>query len=54
VSRLVHTAVSWELVAAEIAKCEVRCANCHRRRTAAVGGYYRAIAARMRPDSLTR
>jgi hypothetical protein len=54
VSRLVHGAVAWDLVAAEIAKCEVRCANCHRRRTANVLGYYRAIAARMRADALTR
>src|SRR5439155_151817 len=54
VSRLVHTAVSWELVVAEIAKCEVRCANCHRRRTAIVGGHYRAIEASMRSESLTR
>ena len=25
---------SWRTVAAEIAKCDVRCANCHVRRTA--------------------
>jgi hypothetical protein len=54
VSRLVHGAVSWELVVAEIAKCEVRCANCHRRRTAKVGGYYRAVEARMKADAMTR
>ena len=34
VSRLVVDGVSWERVAQEIAKCEVVCANCHRRRTA--------------------
>ena len=33
--KLIHQAYSWEAVAAEIAKCHVRCANCHRRRTAA-------------------
>jgi hypothetical protein len=54
VSRLVHTAVSWDLIAAEISKCEVRCANCHRRRTANVGGYYRAVDARMKAEALTR
>jgi hypothetical protein len=44
-STLVQSAVSWRAVAAEIAKCEVRCANCHRRRTAVNGGFYRVRAA---------
>ena len=33
--KLIHQAYSWEAVRAEIAKCHIRCANCHRRRTAA-------------------
>lgn len=40
VSTLTHVAVSWEVLKREIDKCEVRCANCHRRKTArAIGGY---------------
>lgn len=33
---------SWAAVLAEMAKCEVVCANCHRRRTAKRGGFARA------------
>ena len=33
VSKLTHDGWAWKSVAAEIAKCEVRCANCHRRKT---------------------
>jgi hypothetical protein len=32
---------SWRTIEAEIAKCAVRCANCHRRRTARQFGWYR-------------
>jgi hypothetical protein len=35
----------WEDVLREIDKCEVVCANCHRRRTARRGGFARAAVA---------
>ncbi len=41
VSALVHNGYPWRTIEAEIAKCEVVCANCHRRRT-----YDRAFAYR--------
>lgn len=36
---------TWQSVLDEIAKCEVVCANCHRRRTARRGGFARAAVA---------
>ena len=36
---------NWQDVLDEIAKCEVVCANCHRRRTAKRGGFHRAAVA---------
>jgi hypothetical protein len=32
-STMVHGDTNWSKIATEIAKCEIRCANCHRQRT---------------------
>jgi hypothetical protein len=34
---------SWERIYQEIQKCDVRCANCHRRKTATQFGYMRFV-----------
>ena len=36
---------AWQSVLDEMAKCDVVCANCHRRRTARRGGFVRAVVA---------
>lgn len=41
VTVLITTLASWARVEREIAKCDVRCANCHRRRTAERGRWWR-------------
>lgn len=33
IARLIDRAISWSKIEAEIVKCEVRCANCHRIKT---------------------
>jgi hypothetical protein len=44
VSSLVRrVSASWATIQAEIAKCDIRCANCHRRRTAVQLGWYADI-----------
>jgi predicted RNA-binding Zn-ribbon protein involved in translation (DUF1610 family) len=41
ISQMISRGASWAAVLKEIAKCEVVCANDHRRRTARRGGHYR-------------
>ena len=57
VATMVGDGVGWAKVEAEIAKCDVRCANCHRRRTAEQWGHYkRALSLREQarsPNSTT-
>lgn len=43
ISLMVSNAVSIETLQNEIDKCEVRCANCHCRKTASQFGFYKTI-----------
>lgn len=45
ISRLVCAGARLWRIKNEIEKCEVRCANCHRRRTAKNAGHYRSLSA---------
>lgn len=40
ISLLVSDGSSWNIIKKEIKKCDVRCANCHRRKTAKDYGWY--------------
>lgn len=42
VSSMISEGYSWKKIQEEISKCEVRCANCHRRKTAIQQGWYMA------------
>lgn len=41
ISTMLKNVCSLDVVKCEIEKCEVRCANCHRKRTADVQGWYK-------------
>lgn len=40
IARMLSGHYSWDSVLAEIQKCEVRCANCHRKKSYKQFGYY--------------
>jgi hypothetical protein len=42
ISHMVRSGMAWSKVQEEISKCEVRCANCHRRRTAQQFGWLKS------------
>lgn len=44
VSRMVSNSNSWETIKEEIDKCEIRCSNCHRRKTSKQLGFYKLLA----------
>lgn len=44
VSEMIGNGMKWESVLKEIEKCEVVCANCHRRRTASRSSSYRNMS----------
>ena len=43
VCNLIYRGCSWETIAAEIEKCEVRCCKCHRLKTAKQFGYRKLL-----------
>jgi hypothetical protein len=41
VTQMVSSGYGWKTILEEIAKCEIVCANCHIKRTAQRGGFWR-------------
>ena len=41
IAKLLNRAISWKAIEDEIAKCEVRCVNCHRIKTGERGKWWR-------------
>lgn len=42
VPAMVNAGYGWDTILEEIAKCEIRCANCHTRKTAEERGFWRS------------
>jgi hypothetical protein len=43
ISTMIGDCFSWDKILEEISKCDIRCANCHRKKTAKQFGYYRIL-----------
>jgi hypothetical protein len=43
ISALLSQCAALKIIIDEIEKCDVRCANCHKRRTAAAQGWYTSL-----------
>ena len=52
VGRLSTFGLPWSRILTEIEKCSVRCANCHRRRTSAMSGWWRSAVEERRQQCL--
>jgi hypothetical protein len=53
VSRMIWGGFAWLTITAEIEKCEVRCGNCHRRKTARDRGFFERKSACVRVEEAT-
>ena len=58
ISTMMQHVMSWTKIKAEIEKCEVRCSNCHKRRTAVQGKFWKVkfalLAQHKEQSALTR
>ncbi|MCW2623240.1 MAG: hypothetical protein JWL64_2842 [Frankiales bacterium] len=53
VGKLIASGYPWKTILLEIAKCDVRCANCHRRRTSGDFAWWRTPAEAARRAAVT-
>ena len=54
INRMRTMRYSWDAILVEIAKCDIRCANCHRRRTASQYGWdksYKDVVSEIKSQS---
>lgn len=41
IAKMLNDTRPWEIIIEELSKCEIRCSNCHRRKTAKQFGWYK-------------
>lgn len=54
IASLVRSGRNSHRLIAELNNCQVRCANCHRRRTATQGGWFRACQNLVKPSEVRK